>query len=128
LAFADFVLGGEGITGLKDVGRAGVVGHLVNSLISKKPALSALQQFEVQIFGQVDIARDVEKIVVAPTVDEKTRKNIEKFSKKTGVPVEFAVAQQVLGPSWAATGGAAKGSLVDEVKAEFAKRDAAATT
>ena len=122
LAFADFVLGNGSITGLKDTARPGVVGHVINSLILQKPALSALQQFEVQIFGRVDIDKDVEKIVVAPTVDEVTRKNIEKFAKKTGIPVEFAVPQQVVGPSWTVPNGlVSQGSLVDEVQQKLAK-------
>jgi hypothetical protein len=118
LAFADFVLGGEGITGLKDMGRGNVVKHIVNSLISQKPVASALQQFEVQIFGRLDVDKDVDKIYVAPTVDAKTQKNIIKFSKKTGVPVEFVSPPQeaVVGESWFNPNPSDKDNLVDQIK------------
>jgi DNA-binding protein Fis len=122
LAFADLVLGGLGVTGLKDVGLPKIVKHIVNSLITRKPVASTTQPFEVQIFGTLNIDKDVEKIVVAPSVDEKVKKNIRKFGNKAGVPVDFLAkpAEAVLAESWFVPMPSDNGdNLVEQVKQQL---------
>jgi hypothetical protein len=119
LAFADFLLGGMGITGLKDVGRANIVKHVVNSLLVGKPVSVSTQPFEVQIFGRLNIATDVQEIVVAPTVSDKVKSNIRKFGNKTGIAVNFLAQPTVAVRSegWFVPMPGDKGdNLVEQVK------------
>lgn len=76
LAFADMLLGGEGITRLKDVKSVKQALHLLNSVTTKKPVAAGTQYMEIQIFAHIDIARDVEKIYVAPSADKAVKDNV----------------------------------------------------
>ncbi|MEH2070205.1 MAG: hypothetical protein V7K47_18945 [Nostoc sp.] len=95
LAFCDFLLGDDAAqsqTGMKATKRDVVVKHVINSLITQKLVSSDVQCFEVQIFGELDISKDVEKISVAPSVGANVQNNINTFCTKHGITFE-AIAQ-----------------------------------
>lgn len=89
LAFTDLLIGGEGVTRLKDTKSVKHALHVLNSVTTKKAVASPTQPFEIQIFGQIDIAKDVEMIYVAPSAPQAVKDNVRKFSKATGVPCKF---------------------------------------
>jgi len=95
-----------------------VVKHVINAVITKQPLSTFTQPFEVQIFGKLDVATDVEKIYVAPSVSKQVKDNVVKFSKNTGVPHEFITkpTEKVKKASWFGKTSYNKGNnLVDQV-------------
>ncbi len=103
LTFLDFVSGGKSRTGLKDVTNMNLAVQVVNSVLTRKPVDVSVQAFEVQIFGELDVARDVSKIVVAPSVDQAAKNNIEAFcAKYSHITYELLEQPQeaVLSRSW----------------------------
>jgi hypothetical protein len=102
-AFCDLVLGGPGIVPSHDVKHQKTVHHIVNSVLSKRAVFAQHQMFEVQIFGQLDIARDVQAIYVAPEVEEKIYKRVWKFCHDPAHPIhcERSVPPKAIQPeSW----------------------------
>jgi hypothetical protein len=92
LAFADFVVGTKASmshTGLKATRRDDVVRHIVNSLITRNLVTATVQCFEVQIFGELDVRKDVEKIAVAPSVSPIVLANIRSFCGRQHPPIAF---------------------------------------
>ena len=92
LAFADFVVGTEpsmSQTGLKKTANDGVVRHIVNTLMTGKLVIAPVQCFEVQIFGELDVRKDVEKIAVAPSVGPTVAANIQAFCGRQNPPITF---------------------------------------
>jgi len=87
LALHDFAMGGSH-TGLKNVQKMDIVADVVNMVTGKRKWASELP-FEIQVFGTVDIAQDVEKIYVAPSVAKVVKSNVKAFSKKHNVPYEI---------------------------------------
>jgi hypothetical protein len=119
-AFCDFVLGGTGITPAKDMQHNTTVHHIVNSLLAGEAVFSDLQKFEVQIFGDLDIARDVEAIYVAPEVPDKVYRNVVRFCRKRGIACERAVPdKEIRRANWFAA-PRATGGLVEKVQAQLA--------
>jgi hypothetical protein len=93
LALRDFALGGETYTRLKDQHPntkmlsmvASAAKNLDNEFASNLP-------FEVQIFGTVDIARDIQRIYLAPAVSKVVKQNVAAFCPLTagsGTPVDY---------------------------------------
>ncbi|MBD2532526.1 hypothetical protein H6G97_24260 [Nostoc flagelliforme FACHB-838] len=91
LAFCDFLLGDDAAqsqTGMKATKKDVVIRHIVNSLITQKLVSSDVQCFEVQIFGELNISKDVEKISVAPSVEANVQDNINTFCTKHSITFE----------------------------------------
>lgn len=121
-AFCDLVLGGPGIVPSHDVEHKKTVNHIVNSVLSKQAVFAQHQMFEVQIFGQLDIARDVQAIYVAPEVEEKIYKRVRKFCQDPAHPIhcERSVPPKAIQPeSWFANIHA-PGGFLDQVQAALA--------
>ena len=79
LVLHDFAFGGSH-TWIKDVKKESMVARIVNAAISKTPLFAGNLIFEVQIFGGVDLTRDVEKMVIAPSVEQTIQENIRTFA------------------------------------------------
>jgi hypothetical protein len=87
LALRDFAVGGETLLKLKvqhpNTKMLAMVAdaamRLDNNFVNNLP-------FEIQVFGDVDIATDVEHIYLAPGISWTVSSNLEKFKKQTGVP------------------------------------------
>lgn len=97
LAFCDFVLGdveSKSLTGLKKTESSHVVRQVVNSLITQQLVSTPLQCFEIQIFGELDVAKDVAMITVAPTTDPKIKLNVQNFCNRHNIVYE-AIAKPV---------------------------------
>jgi hypothetical protein len=86
LALHDFCVGGSH-TGLKDVKKEATVVEIVNAATTGTP-IGADLPFEVQIFGGIDIAKDVAKIFVKGDASKIVVQNLKSFTKKTKVPHE----------------------------------------
>jgi hypothetical protein len=105
LAFADFVVGTDASksqSGLKETRNDEVVRHIVNSLITRTLVVANVQCFEVQIFGELEVTKDVEKIAVAPSVGPAVVSNIKEFCDRQRIDFE-AIAdptEAVRGRSW----------------------------
>ncbi len=113
LALRDFAVGGEQLLKLKvqDPNTkmlslvADAAMHLDNNFASNLP-------FEIQIFGDVDIATDVEHIYAAPGVSWTVSSGLEKFKKQTGVPYTILAKPK--------TGFEAKsGKIINTVKGQI---------
>jgi hypothetical protein len=83
LALLDFVTG-ENITGLLAKRNPTMLLEVVNAARAKALNLRAELPFEIQIFGGLDIARDVERIYYAPGVTPAVKQHIADFC--TAVP------------------------------------------
>ena len=84
LAFVDALVGGTNIAG-ENKQYADIALHIINSVTTNTPVASRTQYFEVQIFGAIDVTKDVSDMVFAPTVSETARGNIIEFCKKYGI-------------------------------------------
>ncbi len=89
LALHDFAFQGRGLLNLKDQTKIQFVGEVVHAAVNGNTDLRSDLPFEIQIFGTVDIAVDVEKIYIAPSVSELVKANVRAFSEKTMVPYEI---------------------------------------
>ena len=125
LAFADFLLGGAGITGLKDTKIEKMVKHIVNSATLGKAVASTTQPFEVQVFGQIDILTHVAKIYVAPSVADPIKDNLRAFATTYGKPADWiqfiaAPPEAIAEESWFVPLPMSKGkNLVEELSAKL---------
>jgi hypothetical protein len=91
LAFADLVLGGS-LTGLKDTARLmNIVPQIINAVTNRDPLMADLQ-FEIQIFGTVDIKEDVERIYAHSSVNDTVKANLAAFTAAGGPPWEMVGA------------------------------------
>jgi hypothetical protein len=87
LAVSDFAFGGS-LTELTDVKNESMVNQIVNAALGNAKVVSNLP-FEIQIFGTVDIARDLEKIYASPSVSKTVKDNLAAFQKLTGIECEI---------------------------------------
>jgi hypothetical protein len=88
LALADFVTGTQ-ITGLLNARNASILLEVIDAAKTHAHNLRAELPFEIQIFGGVDIGRDVDEIHYAPGVSDAVKRHIGEFC--TAVPSVAAV-------------------------------------
>lgn len=84
LAFVDALVGGVNISGESKV-YADIAMHIINSVTTNTPVPSRTQYFEVQVFGAIDVTKDVQEIVAAPSVGDAAKQNIIAFAAKHGI-------------------------------------------
>ncbi len=91
LAFCDFVLANteeKSLTGQKIIKRDIIIRNIVNSLTTNQLTAVDTQVFEFQLFGELDVAKDVSKISLAPSVQPPASTNAQAFCAAHGIQFE----------------------------------------
>lgn len=95
LVLRDFLVGANDLsksrTKIKSTSNYTAVANMIAMVMLNENIATETLPFEIQIFGAVDIAHDVERIYVAPAVSTAVKTNIDTFSQNTGVPYEELV-------------------------------------
>ncbi|HEY3737001.1 MAG TPA: DUF4157 domain-containing protein [Jatrophihabitans sp.] len=78
---------GTGRTQLKDVEYAAVLDNLVNAIGAKIPIVGLGLVFEFQVFGRVDILKEVKEVYVPPIHSDTIFNHVQQFYQGSGVTV-----------------------------------------
>lgn len=95
LALNDFTFGDRGVTWLQDTKKLGMIDNIVNDVTAKRPLYGLPLLFEVQIFGGVNVKRDVSSVLLGQNVTPELEAKVRKYYKnRKGVVVERAGTAQ----------------------------------
>jgi len=118
LALADFLLADtkeQSATGLKVPKDEGFAKKLILGIVGGAQVAMVVQKFEAQIFGEIDVSKDVSRVSLAPSVNDPTLvANIQGFCANVGAAFEHIATP--LAPLSADYSGAVR-SLAQQVQA-----------
>ncbi|WP_051265562.1 eCIS core domain-containing protein [Nakamurella lactea] len=87
LALYDLCTDGKGRTWLKDVKNIAVLDNVVNAVRTKAPLYGMGMKLEFQVFGGINMKKDVEEAVLAPQLGDEALKRVKRFYRGTSVAV-----------------------------------------